>query len=239
MLKAIIPPSTANLMAPATVQAALGLPDSELPNLARQVKAVSGIVAGYLRFPVGYGAWEETVTSAAGPVLDLSARPAWTVSEVLDWQGTDFATTAYRLERGPFGESSLVRVGSWGLYDGADPYRYQNLAGGAVSFPLVVGGAGVDSVPDWTIRYTAGWWLEEMTGSKPAEVDPLPAEIKDDFLSLLLWKRALEGVPPNIYRMANEGMSVDFLRHRDQDLDALSGLPTQLTLSLSLYRRVT
>jgi len=74
MLKAISPPTTANLMALATVQAALGLPDSELANLTRQVKAVSGLVAGYLRFVPGYGVWEETVTGARGPVLDLSAR---------------------------------------------------------------------------------------------------------------------------------------------------------------------
>jgi len=238
MLKAISPPSTANLMAPATVQAALGLPDSQLVNLTRQVKAVSGLVAGYLRFPVGYGVWEETVAGVVGPVLDLSARPAWAVSEILDWRGSDFATTAYRLERGPFGESSLIRLGSWGLYEGANPYRYQDLAGGASGFPLIVNGSGAASVPDWTVRYTAGWWLEEMEGEPPSGVDALPEEIKDDFLSLLQWRRALSGVPPNIYRMSNEGMTVDFLRHKDEDLDPLSGLPTQLTLSLSLYRRV-
>jgi len=237
MLKAITPPSTSNLMAPTTVQGILGLPDSGLPTLTRQVAGISGLVAGYLRFNPGYGVWEEAVAGAVGPVLDLSARPAWAVSSVLDWRGSSFPANAYRLDRGQFGESTLTRVGSWGLYDPASPLRYQDLAGYTPApFSLIVGGAGVESVPDWTITYSAGWWLEEMDGEPPTGVERLPAAIEDDFLALLQWRRALGAVPPNFQRLENEGMKVDFLRHKDQDLDVLSGLPTQLTLSLALYR---
>jgi len=237
MLKAITPPTTSNLMAPATVQAALGLPDSELVNLTRQVKAVSGLVAGYLRFVPGYGVWEEAVAWARGPVLDLSARPAWAVSEVLDWRGTVVVAAAYRLERGQFGESTLTRMGSWELYDGADPYRYQNLAGGTTSFPLVVSGSGTDSLPDWTVRYTAGWWLEEMSGEPPVGVERLPAVIEEEFLDLIQWKRLRGGLPAGIRTMKNEGMDVEF-SSPDRGIDLASGLPEELTTALSLYRRV-
>lgn len=230
MLTSITAPTSRRLLSPETVLARLRLPDSELDDLAELVDEVSGLVARYLRFEPAYGVWQETFTNIQNGHLDLGARPAWDITSVLDRSGMAQEATAYRLQRGPFGESSVLRAGSWGL-----GHRGPFLTGYSPS--LIVGDSGLLAVPDWTITYSAGWWLEEMGPMPPAGVEPLPPEIHRDFLQFIRYFRATGAQNPTIYSMENDGMKVTFLHRKDQVLDDESGLPTEALFALSRYRR--
>jgi hypothetical protein len=230
MLNAVVAPTSRRLLSPETVQARLRLPDSDLDELAELVDEVSGLVARYLRFEPAYGVWIEDFTDVRSGVLDLGARPAWSITSVLDRAGTLQEAATYRLQRGPFGESSVLRTGSWSLGRLA-PFlaRYGP--------SIIVGGSGVLAVPDWTVTYRAGWWLEEMGPTPPDGVEPLPPEIRRDFLQVIRYFRATAAQNPTIYAMDNDGMKVTFLHRKDQVLDEDSGLPTEALFSLSKYRR--
>lgn len=232
MLTAIVAPTTSNLMAPETVLARLKLPETELDELTDQVEEASGLVARYLRFRPEYGIWQEAFSGATGDRLYLGARPAWSVLSVEYRDGTLQASDAYRLERGPFGESSIHRAGlPWGLYD--DGFSYAR-AWDLASFS--VGGTSV-ATPDWTVQYSAGWWLEEMGPTPPAGVERLPPEIRADFLKIVRWLRSTNSHMPGVRRMKDDGAEVEFFAAGDQDVDPLTGIPNRCTLSLSLYRR--
>jgi len=230
MLSSVVAPTSRRLLAPETVQARLRLPDSDLDDLAELVDEVSGLVARYLRFEPAYGVWTEDFIDIRGGVLDLGARPAWDITSVLDRAGAHQEASTYRLQRGPFGESSVLRTGSWSL-GSLSPF----LTGYSPS--IIVGGSGVLAVPDWTVTYTAGWWLEEMGPTPPDGVEPLPPEIRRDFLHLVRYFRATAVQNPTISRMSNDGMAVEFLGRGDRTLDEETGLPTEGLFSLSRYRR--
>lgn len=231
MLTPIVAPTSRRLLSPETVLARLKLPDSELDELGDLVDEVSGLVARYLRFEPAYGTWTETFDGVQNGHLDLGARPAWGITSVLDRFGTALEASTYRLERGPYGESSVLRAGSWGWGHDRVPF----LTSYAPS--VIVGGSGILAAPDWTVSYPAGWWLEEMGPTPPEGVDPLPPEIARDFLQLIRYFRATAAQNPTISRMENDGMKVDFLHRKDQVLDDDSGLPTEALYSLAKYRR--
>ena len=229
MLTPIVAPTSRRLLSPETVLARLRLPDSELDELAEQVDEVSGLVARYLRFEPAFGTWLETFEGVQNGHLDLGARPAWAIISVLDRAGAALEVTTYRLQRGPFGESAVLRAGSW-----ATGYRafFTSYAPS-----VIVGGSGILASPDWTVSYSAGWWLEEMGPTPPEGVEPLPPEIRRDFLQLIRYFRATAAQNPTISRMSNDGMAVEFLHRKDQLLDEDTGLPTEALFSLAKYRR--
>jgi len=234
MLTAIIPPATRNLMAPETVLARLKLAESELDDLTLQVAEASAIVARYLRYEPCYGTWRETFAGVIGDRLYLGARPAWSVQSVTYRDGTVQAADSYRLDRGPHGESSIVR--SYGV-----PWGIYWPASGRVDSPgAVLSGAPV--LPDWSSDYTAGWWLPEMTGEPPVSVERFPPDLERDFLKVVRWIRATEGglgslAALGISKTTNEGASVEFFSAKEQGVDAETGLPASCTISLALYRR--
>jgi hypothetical protein len=230
MLTPVVAPTSRRLLSPETVLARLRLPDSELDDLAALVDEVSGLVKSYLRFEPAYGTWMEDFTDVRNGSLDLGARPAWGITSILDRAGAALEATAYRLQRGPFGESSVLRAGSWRIGT-LSPFL-------TVDSPSVIlTGSAFLAVPDWTVTYSAGWWLEEMGPTPPDGVEPLPPEIARDFLQLVRYFRATAAQNPTVYRMENDGMKVDFLHRKDQVLDDDSGLPTEALFSLAKYRR--
>lgn len=236
MLTAIVPPTVSRLVSPATVLARLGLDDTELDNLADQVDEASGMVAAYLRYKPVYGTWQETFTGVRGKYLDLGARPAWSIASLSDRAGTIQPSTTYRLQRGPLGESAIVRDYPWTL----PPSDFAATGWTSGTYPsqslLEIGGLPV-TVPDFTVQYVAGWWVEEMGPDIPDGVEAFPVELRRDFIAIVQYLRASQTLNPNIYRMSNEGMQVEFFRRKDQDLDPESGLPTALLYSLQRYRR--
>lgn len=234
MLTPIVAPTSRRLLSPETVLARLKLPDSELDDLAELVDEVSGLVARYLRFEPAYGTWLETFENVRNGSLDLGARPAWGVTSILDRAGTPMATNSYRLKRGPYGESSIVRSGPWG-YPQIGPFLTGY--GTATYVTQAITGSLLAAIPDWTVSYSAGWWLEEMGPTPPEGVEPLPPEIGRDFLQLIRYFRATAAQNPTIYTMENDGMKVVFLHRKDQVLDEDSGLPTEALFSLAKYRR--
>lgn len=234
MLTAIAAPATRNLMAPAAVLSRLHLAESELDDLTEQVEEASAIVARYLRFEPAYGIWSETFAGVNGDRLYLGARPAWSIQSVTYRDGTAQAADSYRLDRGPHGESSIIRGFGvpWGVYWPAS---------GWVDSPSVVL-SGDPVLPDWSIDYTAGWWLPEMTGEPPAGVERFPADLERDFLKVVRWLRATEGglgslASLGISKTTNDGASVEFFSAKEQGIDAETGLPASCTMSLALYRR--
>lgn len=237
MLTAITAPTTRNLMDPETVLSRLHLAESELEELTEQVAEASGIVARYLRFEPAYGTWRETFSGISGDRLYLGARPAWSIESVVYRDGAAQVADSYRLERGPFGESSIIRA--WG-----NPWGLGEIAsmtdGWIQSLGLVLSGTPV--LPDWSVDYTAGWWLPEMTGEPPAGVERFPADLQRDFLNIVRWLRATSGglgalSSLGISKTSNEGASVEFFSAKDQAVDAETGIPAACTLSLALYRR--
>lgn len=234
MLTSITPPTTSNFMAPETVLERLKLPESELADITDQVEEASGLVARYLGFRPEFGTWQETFTGVNGDRLYLGARPAWAVLSVMYREGDAHASDTYRLERGPYGESSLIRGGvPWDVYTlgHTDPWFWEGAS-------LHLGGIST-SIPDWTVQYTAGWWLEEMTGTMPVGVEPLPAEIRADFLKVIRWIRATATTNTAVRRMKDDGAEVEFFAAGDQDVDPITGIPCACTRALSLYRRAT
>ena len=228
MLTALTLPTTSNLMAPETVLGRLKLPESELEDVELQVAEASALVARYLGFRPEYSpAWEETFSGVAGGILDLGARPAWSVASVSDRALVPLGATAYQLVRGPYGESSILRTGTWDLYYG----------GGGAWAGLTAGWAAGTTLPDWTAVYAAGWWLEEMTGAIPAGVERFPVELQADFLNILRWRRATATFIPGIKRMKDEGAEVEFFGASDQAVDPRTGIPNACTLAMQYYRR--
>lgn len=224
MLTALVAPTHTNLMDPETVLARLKLPETELAELTEQVAEASGLVARYLRYQPALGTWQETFYGINGDRLYLGARPAWAILSVNYRDGGAQATESYRLDRGPFGESAIVRAGvPWGAY----PYPSVPLTSGSVI------------VPDWTAQYEAGWWLEEMGPTPPAGVEVLPPEIRADFLKIIRWVRASQSsaAMPGVRRMRDEGAEVEFFGADEQAVDAVTGIPHACTNALSLYRR--
>lgn len=236
MLTAITAPQTKNLMDPATVLARLGLAAGELAVLTDQVAEASGMVARYLRYEPWYATWEETFSGISGDRLYLGARPAWSVQSVAYRDGAAQAVDSYRLERGPFGESAIIRAG---VTRGFEEWSW--MGSGWIESPgLVLSGPSV--LPDWTVEFTAGWWLEGMTGAPPAGVDRFPPELERDFLKVVRWLRLTDGglgslASLGIAKTTNEGASVEFFSAKDQAVDAETGIPTACTTTLSLYRR--
>lgn len=234
MLTPIIPPTTSNLMAPDTVRTRLKLPESDLEEVTELVAEASGLVARYLNFRPEYTTWRETFAGVSGDRLFLGARPVWSV-EGVTYRGdtSPQAADAYWLDRGPYGESSLRR--SWGHPWGVLGYE------GSPEWSIRLWTGGVPELPDWSIDYTAGWWLEEMEGEPPAGVERFPCELQADFLRIVRWLRSSGGdvgelAAMGISKMSNEGMSVEFATRVDQGYqDRL--LPVDL-VSMPLYRRV-
>lgn len=226
MLTSIIAPTTSNLMAPETVLARLKLPESALEELTEEVAEASGLVARYLRYRPEYGTWQETFSGVASDLLYLGARPAWSVESATYYDGTVLASDVYRLDRGPFGESSIQRL-TGTSYSTSIPWSSW------ASFQSML----PSPTPDWTVQYTAGWWLEEMGPTPPAGVDPFPPELQRDFLRILRWLRASNSYIPGVRRMKDDGAEVEFFAAGEQDVDPLTGIPNRCLLSLSLYRR--
>ncbi len=231
MLTALVAPATSNLMDPETVLARLKLPESDLDEVTEQVAEASGLVARFLGYQPEYTTWRETFSGVNGDRLYLGARPAWSVESVTYRDGVSQAVDSYLLERGPYGISSVIRAFGtpWGAY------YDQTWRNGWVDSPgLVLSGSPV--LPDWSIDYTAGWWLEEMTGEPPVGVDRFPAELRSDFLKIVRWVR-LQGVADSsIKRMKEADAEVEFFG-KDQALDPLTGIPMFCLTSLALYRR--
>lgn len=236
MLTALVAPATSNLMDPETVLARLKLPESELADLTEQVAEASGIVARYLGFRPEYTTWRETFSGASGDRLYLGARPVWSVQSVTYRDGVAQAADSYRLERGPYGESSILRGWghAWGLTGSARPSDWPWSPGIVIS--------GTPALPDWSIDYTAGWWLDEMVGEPPAGVERFPRELQADFLRVVRWIRSSGGdlgdlAAMGISKMTNEGASIEFQEGADLRVDP-SGIPMSALVSLPLYRRV-
>lgn len=226
MLTPIIAPTTSNMMAPETVRVRLKLPESALEDLAGEVAEASGLVARYLRFRPEFGTWQETFSGVASDRIDLGARPVWAVGSVTYYDGTVLAADVYGLDRGPFGESSILRL-SGTSYSTSVPWSSW------ASFQSML----PPPVPDWTVQYTAGWWLEEMGPTPPTGVETFPRELQRDFLQIVRWLRATNSHIPGVRRMRDDGAEVEFFAAGGQDVDPLTGIPNRCLLSLSLYRR--
>jgi len=230
MLTPIVPPTTFNLMAPETVLARLKLPESDLDEITEQVAEASGLVARFLGYRPEYATWRETFTGVTGDRLYLGARPAWSVEGVTYRDGVLQATDSYRLERGAYGESSLIRVDGFGGFIAGWPASGWIEPGFSISSPAVI--------PDWSIAYTAGWWLEEMEGEPPAGVDRFPAELRGDFLRVVRWVRSSELQERGIRRMKESDGEVEFFSGKEQEVDPGTGIPMSCLSSLAYYRRV-
>lgn len=230
-LAVITPPTVRRFMAPETVLGKLGLTSDALDDVSDLVDAASGLVAAYLRFEPFYGIYEEVFSDVRGPQVYLGARPAWAISSLKDQAGSEIAATTVRLVRGPLGESSVFRPIGW--IQGRPPLE---TIGGYSLFPPLASLVGYTAAPDWTIRYPAGWYVEEM-GEAPPGVDSFPPALIRDFMGICRWMLATEKLNPLIYTMRNEGAEIQFLHRKDQDIDDESGIPTQFLLSLSRYRR--
>lgn len=238
MLTPITAPTAKNLMDPETVLSRLKLPDSELEDLVETVAEASATVCRYLGYECAYGTWRETFTGATGDRLYLGARPAWSVQSVTYRDGAAQAADSYRLERGPHGESTIVRAfgNPWG-YGIESPYASGWASGWLPSATI----PGATVLPDWSIDYTAGWWLPEMAGEPPAGIETFPRELQADFLRIVRWLRSSGGdigelAAMGISRMENEGAKIEFQAAKDLAVDP-SGIPSALLLSLPLYRR--
>lgn len=239
MLTALVAPATSNLMDPETVLARLKLPESDLEDLTEQVAEASGLVARFLGYRPESTTWRETFAGVSGDRIYLGARPAWSIEGVTYRDGAVQAADSYRLERGAYGESSVIRPSGtpWGMYDATWP------SSGWIDSPgLVLSGSPV--LPDWTVDFTAGWWLEEMTGEPPAGVERFPAELRSDFLAVVRWLRAKSGAMGalgtlGISKTSNDGASVEFFSSKDVQADPLTGIPLSCLSSLALYRRAT
>lgn len=230
MLTVLTAPTTRNLMAPATALSRLKLGAEDLDELTLQVEEASRLVARYLGYEPCYGVYRETFAGVSGDRLYLGARPAWSIASVTYRDGAAQAADSYRLERGPYGESSVVRPLSSGFHASAWP------AGAWTSGPgLVLAGSSV--LPDWSVDFTAGWWLEEMTGAVPAGVERFPAELRGDFLRVLRWVRETEEGSGSVKRMKESDAEVEYFSAKDQAVDPATGIPCSCTPSLALYRR--
>jgi hypothetical protein len=228
-LVSVVAPTASNLVAPETALARLKLPESELDELAEQVAEASGLVARYLGFRPEFGTWQETFTGAVGDRLDLGARPAWGVLSVAYRDGSIHSADGYRLVRGPHGESSILRAGT--------PWGYAYVPEYAFTGPSLRVGGSYTIIPDWTVQYVAGWWLDEMGPTPPVGVEAFPAELRADFYKILRWLRATNSTNPAIRSMKDDGASVEFFGRDEQDVDAVTGIPCSCTRALQYYRR--
>lgn len=236
MLTELIPPQTRNLLDPQNILERLKLSEDDLDEVTEQVEEVSALVALFLNFEPCFGTYQETFQGVRGTHLYLGARPAWSIVSVLDSAGSEVDATLYRLDRGPRGESALVRPGTWntGSTDPGWPWT------GGSEFSLIAGGAGLTAIPEWTVTYTAGWWLdgmEEGADPLPAGLKSLPPDVRADFLNILRWRRATQDFNPAVASLKNEGAEIALFKPADQDRDAATGIPCSLTSALALYRR--
>jgi hypothetical protein len=223
MLTTLVPPTSTNLLLPETVRVRLGLATSDLPILTPLVEEASALVARYLRFQPAYGLWEETFSGQRGQaLLYLGARPVWSVSGITNYAGTVEAATSYRVSSD---EHAVIRQWGWGYPRSYSPWLTR-------SFTL---GGYHDDAWDWTVEYEAGWWLETMTGSKPAGVGTLAPEVRRDFLAICRWLWNQESRDGSIKSMANEGMDVEFFA--SSEVDGETGIPCSLTPGLATWRR--
>lgn len=220
-LMAVTGPTSRTLLKTETLQARLGLADAQQLLLADVAEEASALVARYLRFEPAYASWSETFEPSEGPRLYLGARPVWAVTSVLDSAGVALGAEEYRLD---VDASCLVRSTGWRLR--TDPPSIVTLDG------------ATEGSWAWTATYTAGWWLETMTGSIPSGVGQLPADVRRDFVAICRWLLSQENplTAAGIKRTKNEGAEIEFFA--SSEVDRETGIPCNLTPGLSRWRRV-
>jgi hypothetical protein len=222
----------ASLLAPATVLTRLRLETEDLPALTDILEEASGLAIRYLRFEPRYGAFQETVQNVRGDRLYLGARPLVAVSGLLDRGDSTVDPALF-----PYDNNGawLYNHGGWGYGEASSLYG---------PAPLLVGGY-TGTTWDWTVTYRAGWWCDthavgDPVATRPADVPPLPSEIRRDVLAITRWlwgKEAAGGgaAALGIKRMKDEGSEVEFFA--SDETDAETGIPINLTIGMSSYRR--
>jgi len=189
------------------------------------VTEASGLVAGYLRYPPAYSpALLESVWGLRGSNLYLSARPLVAVSQVLDSTGNALNANNYAVD---LTAHSVHRSVSWNIWGATVAIGHINLISGAIE------------LPDWRVYYSAGWWLETMSGSAPDGVPLLPSAVRRDFIAICrwLWWKEAGAQDAAIVAMSQEGASVTYRAPKDEVVDKETGLPNSLTIGMKPLRR--
>lgn len=145
-LISLSPPASSLLLDPTALRtrlagAGIAVSADDAASLAAMASAETAAVLGY---DPAYQPWRQTYGSTSSPYLYLTPRPVRAITTAVDGAGTALGAASYRLEdqrlaRGPYGWQSS---GSWPTPD---------------SWPVLTG-ADV-SAPDWSVDFTAGWWL--------------------------------------------------------------------------------
>lgn len=227
-LEVLTAPTATDLLLVETVRARFGLgtDDATLTKLAEIVTDASGKVAEFLRYDPAYSpAVQESFWNLRGANLYVSKRPLLTVAQVLDSTDTALATTNYAVDRTAH---SVLRPGGWQTWGSSSPLGHLSLVN------------GTENVPDWRVMYSAGWWLETMSGSKPASVPTMDSRVRSGFLAICrwLWLRESGVQDSGVKQMTQEGATVIVKDSRPEDFDRETGLPLVCVSGMHSLRRV-
>lgn len=177
------PPPSELILTAATVQTRLGLP--AVPTA--EVEEASAILTAKLGYSPAYSEWEEDLPpTARGSTVYLSARPVSLFVSLSDPAGGAIATGDYTLDLSAASiERALI---GWRWFSLTGPIGY------------------------WKARYWAGWWLETMSGTRPATAPLLPLDLRRAFLLLAQQVYQEHRIrPAGVSSMGNEGASISFL----------------------------
>lgn len=169
-------PNSQLLLDPADLVARLrGLSEDDAQRLAEEASAE---VAGFFGYDLAYRQWEETFdipcdTGAAFLPIYLTARPVAAVSEILDNAGNEAPADSWRAD--------LTTA------------RIYAPAGAPLNLLInwQLGGGGL--LPQWSVFYSAGWWLPLQSGDKPDGVPLLDPAISRWAFSIARELQAQDG----------------------------------------------
>jgi hypothetical protein len=215
MLIATTPPTSKRWISPGALIAQLDLTGDDAGLAGDLADEVSDLFGVYLGYECAYGVWQETIDPTASQSLYLGARPIWSVTSVTG--PATLAATDYRLER----PGHLYRAAGW------------SASGRVSSLPQFTVNSNLEA--PWVVTYTAGWWLETMSGTPPAGVEKLPAALRADAIRTAKWQWAKRAADPTVRRWKDEGSEMEY--HFPQDLDMEGGLPRELLAAAMRYRR--
>jgi hypothetical protein len=188
----IVTPASATLpLDPAATAARLGAKDVAL--VEGYIAASGALIEADLGYPLAYQEYEQDFFHVEGDSLQLKPRPLVSLISLKDADGEALEDgDDFRLIQS---DGRLYRRGGWALGFLSDVLR---------TLPLLPD----QTSPDWTVRFTAGYWLPGMDGAPPAGVTALnPAIAAAAFITAADF-HAGEAENPRIASFAQAGASL-------------------------------